>query len=96
MTHTNRGGFILATMAALINAASTIVAVNIGVPSSWAQSAAPRYEVDVTFLKPFPDRWVTGGFGGHCSDAQDHMLAAATTDRATLRRAYFPFRTPPL
>src|SRR3984893_16633707 len=57
-----------------INALSAIVAASIGVPSPWAQSAAPRYEVDVTFPKPFPDRWVTGGFGGHCIDAQDHVL----------------------
>jgi DNA-binding beta-propeller fold protein YncE len=44
--------------------------------TSWsvAQTAAPRYEVDVTFPKPFPDRWVTGGFGGHCIDDQDHVL----------------------
>src|ERR1700680_2717037 len=56
-----------------INAVSTIVAASIGVSSSWAQSAAPRYEVDVTFPKPFPDRWVTGGVGGHCIDAQDGL-----------------------
>src|SRR5271155_2130796 len=30
-----------------------------------------RSEVDVTFPQPFPNRWVTGGFGGHCIDAQD-------------------------
>jgi len=41
---------------------------------SWAQGIAPRYEVDVTFPKPFPDLWVTGGIGGHCIDAQDHVL----------------------
>jgi hypothetical protein len=41
---------------------------------SWAQRVAPRYEVDVTFPKPFPDLWVTGGIGGHCIDAQDHVL----------------------
>jgi len=41
---------------------------------SWAQSIAPRYEVDATFPRPFPDLWVTGGFGGHCIDAQDHVL----------------------
>jgi hypothetical protein len=57
-----------------INAVSMIAAASLGVPSSWAQSAAPRYEVDFTFPKPFPDRWVTGGFGGHCLDAQDHVL----------------------
>jgi outer membrane protein assembly factor BamB len=44
------------------------------VADSWAQPAVPRYEVDVTFPKPFPDLWVTGGFGGHCIDAQDHVL----------------------
>src|ERR1700676_3843009 len=41
---------------------------------SWAQGIAPRYEVDATFPNPFPDLWVTGGFGGHCIDAQDHVL----------------------
>ena len=60
-----------------ISAVSMIVAASLGVPSSWAQSAAPRYEVDVTFPKRFPDRWVTGGFGGHCIDAQDHVLLVA-------------------
>jgi DNA-binding beta-propeller fold protein YncE len=41
---------------------------------SWAQRIAPRFEVDLTFPKPFPDLWVTGGIGGHCIDAQDHVL----------------------
>jgi sugar lactone lactonase YvrE len=41
---------------------------------SWAQSITPRYEVDPTYPKPLPDRWVTGGLGGHCIDAQDHVL----------------------
>jgi DNA-binding beta-propeller fold protein YncE len=54
--------------------ASAVAATGLGVSSSWAQSTAPRYEVDATFPKPFPDRWVTGGFGGHCIDAQDHVL----------------------
>jgi hypothetical protein len=57
-----------------------VLAVSLCVPSpwsvaySWAQGIAPRYEVDVTFPQPFPDLWVTGGFGGHCIDAQDHVL----------------------
>ena len=46
-----------------------------GVAYSWAQGIAPpHYAVDVTFPQPFPDLWVTGGFGGHCIDAQDHVL----------------------
>src|ERR1700687_3355249 len=64
----------VSTIVAASPIAASLIAATLGVPSSWAQSAAPRYEVDVTFPKPFPDRWVTGGFGGHCIDAQDHVL----------------------
>src|SRR3954471_10316505 len=39
-----------------------------------AQARAPKYEVDVTWPKPFPDRWVLGGLGGVCVDAHDHVL----------------------
>ena len=56
-----------------VSAIAAIAAANLCAPSSWAQSA-PRYEVDITFPKPLPNRWVTGGFGGHCIDNQDHVL----------------------
>jgi DNA-binding beta-propeller fold protein YncE len=39
-----------------------------------AQATAPRYEVDTTWPKPFPDRWVIGGLGGVCVDGKDHVL----------------------
>src|SRR5579871_186914 len=39
-----------------------------------AQSAAPRYEVDRSWPKPLPERWVLGGLGGLCVDHQDHVL----------------------
>ena len=42
--------------------------------SLWAQSAPPKYEVDRAWPKPFPDRWVIGGLGGVCVDAQDHVF----------------------
>jgi hypothetical protein len=51
-----------------------VVAACLWAPLSWAQSSPPRYEVDASFPKPFPDLWITGGFGGHCIDAQDHVL----------------------
>jgi hypothetical protein len=57
-----------------INALSAIVSASLGVTFSWAQNATPHYEADVTFAKPFPNRWVTGGFGGHCIDAEGHVL----------------------
>ena len=41
---------------------------------SWAQSRAPRYEVDLTWPKPLPDRWILGGLGGLCIDRQDHVV----------------------
>ena len=57
-----------------ISAVSAIAAASVCLPSSLAQIVSPRYDVDVTFPKPFPDRWITGGFGGHCIDAEDHVL----------------------
>src|SRR5205085_10859452 len=62
----------LATIA--VTALAVTTAARLGVTPSSAQIAPPRYEIDVTFPKPLPDRWVTGGFGGHCIDAQDHVL----------------------
>ncbi len=40
-----------------------------------AQSATvPKYEVDSTWPKPLPNRWVIGGLSGVCVDANDHVL----------------------
>jgi DNA-binding beta-propeller fold protein YncE len=33
-----------------------------------------KYSVDPAWPKPLPDRWVIGGLGGLCVDAQDHVL----------------------
>lgn len=41
---------------------------------SEAQSRAPKYEVDFSWPKPLPDRWVLGGLGGICVDAQNHVF----------------------
>ena len=43
-------------------------------PPLRAQSSAPKYEVDLSWPKPFPDQWILGGLGGVCVDAQDHVL----------------------
>ena len=50
------------------------LAVMVGAPLSWAQNGAPHYEVDASWPKPLPDRWVLGGLGGVCVDAQDHVV----------------------
>ena len=45
-------------------------------PPSKAQNNVPRYEVDPTWPKPLPNRWVTGEMGGVCTDSQDHVFIA--------------------
>jgi DNA-binding beta-propeller fold protein YncE len=47
-----------------------------------AQTGAPRYEADLTWPKPLPDRWVLGGLGGVCVDAQDHVFILNRQDVA--------------
>ncbi|MBI3491325.1 MAG: SBBP repeat-containing protein [Acidobacteria bacterium] len=45
-----------------------------------AQTGAPRYQVDPSWPKPLPDRWVLSGLGGVCVDAQDHVLVLNRQD----------------
>jgi DNA-binding beta-propeller fold protein YncE len=39
-----------------------------------AQVRVPRYEVDPSWPKPLPERWIIGGLGGVCADRQNHVL----------------------
>src|SRR6202162_5605988 len=39
-----------------------------------AQGDTPKYEVDPSWPRPLPDRWVTGSIGGVCVDNQDHVF----------------------
>jgi len=59
----------LATCTAL-----AIVAQSLCPSSTRAQAAPPQYEVDPSWPKSLPGRWVTGGLGGVCVDARDHVL----------------------
>src|SRR5690348_12167101 len=45
-------------------------------PPARAQNDVPRYEVDPSWPKPLPGRWVTGEIGGVCVDSQDHIFIA--------------------
>lgn len=56
------------------------IAVGICPASSRAQGGAPKYVVDLSWPKPFPDRWVLGGLGGVCVDAQDHVFVLNRQD----------------
>jgi DNA-binding beta-propeller fold protein YncE len=53
----------------------TIAAAIVGAHVAGAQTrTTPRYEADVTWPKPLPNRWVLGGLGGVCVDAQNHVF----------------------
>jgi hypothetical protein len=52
-----------------------VLAAGIAVPlSPQAQGGVPRYQVDASWPKPLPARWVLGGLGGICVDKQDHVF----------------------
>ena len=39
-----------------------------------AQAGVPKFEVDPSWPKPLPNRWVTGEIGGLCLDSKDHVF----------------------
>src|SRR5690349_4006541 len=51
-----------------------MAALIFGLHALRAQNAALKYEVDRSWPKPFPDRWVIGGLGGVCVDLHDHVF----------------------
>src|SRR5262252_10857860 len=42
--------------------------------SSHSLNGSTNYEVDLSWPKPLPNRWVLGGLGGVCVDRQDHVF----------------------
>jgi DNA-binding beta-propeller fold protein YncE len=58
-----------------VGAVLTLAAAIAGVHLADAQTrTAPRYQADVNWPKPLPNRWVLGGLGGTCVDAQGHVF----------------------
>lgn len=57
-----------------------LIAVIVFPGAARAQGSALRYEVDRSWPKPLPDRWVLGGLGGVCVDLQDHVLVLNRQD----------------
>src|SRR5947208_1539845 len=61
--------------------AALAVATAILSPSApQAQPAAPQYQYDPSWNKPFPNRWINGGLGGLCTDANDQALVLHRQD----------------
>jgi len=58
-------------VAAVLAIAAAIVCAD---PAGAQTRTPPRYEADLTWPKPLPNRWVLGGLGGTCVDAQGHVF----------------------
>jgi DNA-binding beta-propeller fold protein YncE len=55
--------------------AALVITASLFQPASpRAQGAAPKYEIDAAWPKSLPEKWVIGGLGGTCVDAQDHVF----------------------
>ena len=53
----------------------TLAIAIVGIHAAEAQPrTSPRYEADLAWPKPLPNRWVLGGLGGLCVDAQGHVF----------------------
>jgi sugar lactone lactonase YvrE len=50
------------------------IALTAGSSATAQQRGTGKYEADLSWPKPLPNRWVLGGLGGVCVDAQDHVL----------------------
>ena len=58
---------------AVLFAALSVVA-SLSPSHAQAHTAATKFEADLSWPKPLPEKWVLGGLGGLCVDAQDHVL----------------------
>jgi DNA-binding beta-propeller fold protein YncE len=60
-------------MAGLCTALAAAFSISCPLPLK-AQGSPTKYEVDPSWPKPLPDKWVTGSVSGVCTDAQDHVF----------------------
>ena len=68
---------------ALALAAAVVLSSSFWRPAVSAQSAqpplnGPQFEVDPSWPKQLPERWVTGELGGVCVDANDHVFVLSS------------------
>ena len=57
-----------------LTVAAFAIALTAGSSATAQQRGTGKYEADPSWPKPLPNRWVLGGLGGVCVDAQDHVL----------------------
>ena len=62
---------ITVRVSTVLTMAATIAAVHVVAAQT---RTPPHYVADVNWPKPLPNRWVLGGLGGTCVDAQGHVF----------------------
>src|ERR1700737_1500466 len=60
------------------------------------QVKPPKVEVDPSWPKPLPDRWVTGPIGGVCVDARDHVFILNRREYLTDKELNAGHQAPPV
>jgi hypothetical protein len=49
-----------------------------------AQAATPKFQVDPSWPRPLPERWIVGTVGGVCVDSRDHVFVLNWRDLTNL------------
>ncbi len=73
---------------------ASILAVALSPAGSHAQSGL-QYELDASWPRPLPDKWITGQLGGVCVDAHDHIAVVNRRD-ITEEEAETGLQAPPI
>ena len=74
---TKRCAGALALMAAVVLSLPFWRSMEMSAQSARPALNGPQFEVDPSWPKPLPERWVTGELGGVCVDGNDHIAQAA-------------------
>jgi len=64
----------LALIAAVVLSSPFWRSMEVSAQSARPALNGPQFEVDPSWPKPLPERWVTGELGGVCVDANDHIF----------------------
>src|SRR5262245_64576929 len=57
-----------------------IAVVLIGLLPSPGRAQSLNFELDASWPKPLPEKWITGQLGGVCTDSHDHIAVVNRRD----------------
>ena len=104
MMHRSLGGLgqaggallLLSTLSAAAAAQRATGAKQAATPASTRVQQAPKFEVDLMWPKPMPNRWILGSATGLAVDSRDHVWVVNLTDSFTARTETGANANPPI